>query len=67
MSACVVCTLQDRSQTISTVGAANSSGGAYMYIRLCTYTMLYNTYNVYVFSVCITVKSAVVKTANSSL
>ena len=39
----VVRTLQERSQNMSTVGGANSSAGAYMYIRLCTCTVLYYT------------------------
>jgi len=64
--ACVVRTLQDLSQTMSTVGAANSSAGAYMYIHLCMCTVLYYTYTVYVYYVYITVKSAVVRTANST-
>jgi len=32
---------------MNTVDASGSSVGAYVYIRLCTYTMLYYTYTVY--------------------
>jgi hypothetical protein len=52
-----------RSQTVNTVGVAASSAGAYMYIRLYTYLVLYCTLTVYmyighIYYVCISVKSA---------
>jgi hypothetical protein len=55
---------QARSQATNTVGAEASRAGAYMYIRLYAYTMLLHVHCIYIY---ISVKSAFVRTTNSTL
>jgi hypothetical protein len=50
---------QARSQTMNTVGAAASSARAYMHVSLYTYTT-------HIYYVCISVKSAFVRTTKST-
>jgi len=52
---------------MSTVGAAATSAGGYMYeyIRLCMYIMLYYTIDMYYY-VCLSVKKVSVRTTKST-
>jgi hypothetical protein len=52
---------------MNTVGTAASSAAACRYISLYTYIMLYDTCMVYVYYVCISLKSAFVKATKSTL
>ena len=54
-------------QTVNTMGVAASSLGAYRYMRLFMYIMLYYTHTVYTYYVCISVKSTFIRTRKSAL
>ena len=56
-----------RSQTMNTVGAVASSAGAYAYRRVYTYIMLYYTYAVDTYYVCISVNGTFVRTTKSTV
>jgi len=50
------------SQTMNTLSVAASSVGACTYLRLCSYIMLYYTYIVFTYYVCISVERTSVST-----
>jgi hypothetical protein len=52
---------------MNTLGAVASNAGAYIYIHLYMYIMLYYKYAMYIYYVCVSVKSAFVRTTKSTL
>jgi hypothetical protein len=52
---------------MNTVDAGTAIAGQYTYVRIYTYIMLFDTYAVYIYYVCMSVKKAFVGTTKSTL